>query len=167
MSRHVASYPVALRRVVLRCERWPQHMYTATSLSHYANARRSHSHCSLSYHSHSHSLLSHHSHACARVVLYNSHRLPFRLPTHVFYLSFRCVLFLIGLSRKRSCATLSDLCWPLRKSREALALCLISNDGQGVSGGCCFAFAASLREAARPDSFFVHACRVSCCVLFA
>ena len=64
------------------------------------------------------------------------------------------------------------------KSREA-ALCLISNDGQAVqlvfsrvwqvrclrpAGGYCLAVVASLGEAARPASFFVHACRVSCCV---
>ena len=38
--------------------------------------------------------------------------------------------------------------WSLRPARGYLGRCV-----------------ASLREASRPDSFFVHACRVSCCVV--
>ena len=111
VSCRVMSCPVLSRCVVSSGEKRPQHIDTATSLSQYANARCSHSQCSLSYHSRSHSLHSHHSHACARVVLSTSHRFRFRLPTHVFSLSFRCgvirFFFLLGLSRKRSCATIA------------------------------------------------------------
>ena len=47
---------------------------------------------------------------------------------------------LAALEVVRRFGTLSDLCWPLWKSREALALCLISNDGQAVQLDCFPAF---------------------------
>ena len=87
---HVMSVAVLSYCVVSRLEKQPQHIDTATSLSHYANARRSHAHSSYSYHSCSDSLHSHHSHSCTRVVLSTSHSFRFFLLTHVFYLSFRC-----------------------------------------------------------------------------
>ena len=62
-SRHVMPCYVVPRRVLSCCvvsrrEKRPQHIDTATSLSQYASARRSHSH---------------HSHSWARVVLSTSH----------------------------------------------------------------------------------------------
>ena len=101
LARHVASCHVATCRVShvmslpvlshLSCrDKRPQHIDAATSLSHRAIARRSHSHSSYSYHSRSRSLHSHHSHSCARVAPSTSHGFRFRLPTRVFYLSFRC-----------------------------------------------------------------------------
>ena len=59
MSCHVMSCLVLLYCVVSRREKHPQHIETDTSLSHYANARRSHAHSSYSYHSRSDSLRSH------------------------------------------------------------------------------------------------------------
>ena len=107
-SCHVASRPILSRCVVSGCESRLQHIGTATSLSHCANAPRSHSHCSLSYHSHSHSLRPHHSHACAHVVLYNSHPISSAHPRLLLELQMwgYPVLSFIGLSRKRSCATI-------------------------------------------------------------
>ena len=90
MSCHTVSLAVLSHWVVSRRDKRPQHIDTTTSLSHYANARRSHSHSSYSYHSRSHRLHSHHSHSCARVLPSTSHSFRFRLPTHVFYLGFRC-----------------------------------------------------------------------------
>ena len=89
MPCHVVSCPCLSCRTASRRDRRPQHIDTATSLSHYANARRSHSRSSYSYRSRSHRLRSHRSPSCARVVLSTSHSFRLRLPTRVFYFSFR------------------------------------------------------------------------------